>query len=79
MHQFCVYLSFVKFFEKRNNTKTSNSIEFHLLHNKKDNILLLTKQIPKEYHDFIDVFDEKKADRFPNSQHQENKNFLEAT
>ena len=29
------------------NTKTSSSIEFHLLHNKKDNVFLLTKQIPK--------------------------------
>ena len=49
------------------NTKTSNSIEFHLLHDKKEDVFLLTKQIPKEYHDFIDVFDKKKVDRFPDS------------
>ena len=49
------------------NTKTSNSIEFHLLHDKKDNVFLLTKQIPKEYHNFINVFDEEKANRFPDS------------
>ena len=49
------------------NTKTSNSIEFYLLHDKKEDVFLLTKQIPKEYHEFIDVFDKKKADRFPDS------------
>ena len=43
------------------NTKTSNSIEFHLLHDvKKDNFLLM-EQIPEEYHEFIRVFDEKEA------------------
>ena len=37
------------------NTKTSNSIEFHLLHDvKKDDFL---EQIPEEYHEFIRVFD----------------------
>ena len=49
------------------NTKTSNSIEFHLLHNKKEDTFLLMEQIPEEYHEFIDIFDEKKADRFPDS------------
>ena len=28
---------------------------------------ILTEQIPEEYHEFINVFDEKKADRFPDS------------
>ena len=43
------------------NTKTSNSIEFHLLHDvKKDNFLLM-EQIPEEYHEFIRVFDEEEA------------------
>ena len=49
------------------NTKTSNSIEFHLLHDKKDDVFLLTEQIPKEYHDFINMFNEEKADRFLDS------------
>ena len=42
------------------NTKTSNSIEFHLLHDvKKDD--LLTEQILEEYLEFIRVFDEEEA------------------
>ena len=49
------------------NTKTSNSIEFHLLHNVKKDDFLLTEQIPGEYHKFIRVFDEEKANRFPES------------
>ena len=49
------------------NTKTSNSIEFHLLHNEKKENFLLTEQIPEEYHEFINMFDEKKADQFPSS------------
>ena len=49
------------------NTKTSNSIEFHLLHNVKKDDFLLTEQIPKEYHEFIRVFDEKEANCFPES------------
>ena len=49
------------------NTKTSNSIEFHLLHNVKKDNFLLTEQIPEEYHEFIRVFDEEEANRFPES------------
>ena len=33
------------------NTKTSNSIEFHLLHDVKKDDFLLTEQIPEEYHE----------------------------
>ena len=43
------------------NTKTSNSIEFHLLHDAKKDDFLLTEQIPEEYHEFIRVFDEDEA------------------
>ena len=50
------------------NTKTSNSIEFHLLHDTKKDDFLLTEQIPEEYHEFIRVFNEKEANRFPESQ-----------
>ena len=49
------------------NTKTSNSIEFHLLHDAKKDDFLLMEQIPEEYHDFIRVFDEVEANRFPES------------
>ena len=47
------------------NTKTSNSIEFHLLHDIQKDNFLLTEQIPEEYHEFIRVFDEDEANRFP--------------
>ena len=43
------------------NTKTSNSIEFHLLHDVKKDNFLLTEQIPEEYHKFIRVFDKEEA------------------
>ena len=49
------------------NTKTSNSIEFHLLHDVKKDDFLLTEQIPEEYHEFIRVFDEEEANHFPKS------------
>ena len=49
------------------NTKTSNSIELHLLHNVKKDDFLLTEQIPEEYHEFIRVFDEEEANHFPES------------
>ena len=48
-------------------TKTSNSIEFHLQHDDKKEDLPLDEQIPMEYHEFLDVFDEDKTDRFPES------------
>lgn len=48
-------------------TKTSNSIEFHLKHDEKKEELTLEEQIPQEYHDYLDVFNEEKADRFPES------------
>src|SRR6202789_2585575 len=49
------------------NTKTSNSIEFHLEHDEKKKEIPLNQQIPAEYHEYLDVFDEEKADRFPDS------------
>ena len=49
------------------NTKTSNSIEFHLLHDVKKDDFLLTEQIPEEYHKFIRVLNEKEANCFPES------------
>ena len=49
------------------NSKTTNSIEFHLQHNEQKETVSLTEQIPREYHEFINIFDEHKADRFPES------------
>ena len=49
------------------NTKTLNSIEFHLLHDVKRDNFLLTEQIPEEYHEFIRVFNEEEVNRFPES------------
>jgi hypothetical protein len=47
------------------NTKTSNTIEFHLKYDKKKEELPLEQLIPEEYREYLDVFDEGKADRFP--------------
>lgn len=47
------------------NTKTSSSIEFHLKHDDKEKEIPIDQQIPTEYHEYLDVFDEEKADRFP--------------
>ena len=47
------------------NSKTLNSIEFHLTNDEKKADLPLAQQIPEEYHEYLDVFDNKKADRFP--------------
>jgi hypothetical protein len=48
-------------------SKTTNSIEFHLQFDEKKEEIPLEKQVPKEYHKYLDVFDEIKADRFPDS------------
>jgi len=47
------------------NTKTTTSQLLHQTHDEKKKDILLKEQIPEEYHKFLDVFDEKKADRFP--------------
>ena len=49
------------------NTKTSNSIEFHLFNDEKKDNFLLTEYIPEKYHKFIKVFDEQEANQFPES------------
>ena len=43
----------------------STSIQAEINQQKED--LPLTEQIPKEYHEYMDVFDEIKADHFPES------------
>ena len=47
------------------NTKTSISIEFHLKHDEEKKEVPLDKQIPAEYHKYLDVFNKEKADQFP--------------
>ena len=47
------------------NAKTSNAIEFHLKHDEKKENLPLKQLVPEALHDYLDVFDENKADRFP--------------
>jgi len=50
------------------NAKTTTSQLLHQTHDEKKKDVLLKEQIPAEYHEFLDVFDEKKADRFPEEQ-----------
>jgi len=47
------------------NAKMTTSRLLHQTHNEKKKVVPLKEQIPEEYHQFLDVFDEKKADRFP--------------
>jgi len=49
------------------NTKTTTQL-LHQTHDEKKKDIPLKEQIPEEYHKFLDVFDEKKADRFPEEQ-----------
>ena len=46
-------------------TSTATAIQAEINQQKED--LPLTDQIPKEYHQYLDVFDEVKAERFPES------------
>jgi reverse transcriptase-like protein/aspartyl protease len=55
------------------NAKTSNSIEFHLKHDRKEEELPLDQQVPKPYHAYLEVFNESKADRFPESRSWDHK------
>jgi len=55
------------------NAKTSNAIEFHLKHDEKKEELPLEQQIPTEYHDYLDVFNEEKANRFPEARSWDHK------
>ena len=37
--------------------------------NQQKKVLPLEEQVPKEFHDFLDIFSEEKAARFPETQH----------
>ena len=47
------------------NAKTTTAIEFHLKHDDKKENLPIDQQIPEPFHDYLDVFDKEKANRFP--------------
>jgi len=47
------------------NVKMTTSQLLHQTHDEKKKVIPLKEQILEEYHEFLDVFDEKKADRFP--------------
>ena len=47
------------------NAKSTMATEIQAEINLKKKILPLEEQIPKEFHDFLDVFSEEKAARFP--------------
>jgi transposase InsO family protein len=49
------------------NAKMTISNELHIKHDAKKKDLPLSEQIPSAYHDYLNVFDEQKAGRFPES------------
>ena len=49
------------------NAKMSMAMEIQAELNRKKTDLPLEEQIPKEFHDFLDIFSEEKAARFPES------------
>jgi len=50
------------------NAKLTTSQLLHQTHDEKKKVVPLKEQILEEYHEFLDVFDEKKADHFPEEQ-----------
>ena len=50
------------------NAKLTTSQLLHQTHDVKKNVVPLKEQILEEYHKFLDVFDEKQADCFPEEQ-----------
>jgi hypothetical protein len=49
------------------NAKTGIAMELAIKENKKKADLLVEKLIPEDLHDFLNVFDDNKANRFPKS------------
>jgi len=50
------------------NAKITTSQQLHFTHNEKKKEISLEEKIPKEYHKFLDIFDEKKANQFSEEQ-----------
>ena len=49
------------------NAKTNLAMVMAIENNLKKKELLVTEMVPPEYHEFLDVFDEQKANWFPES------------
>jgi hypothetical protein len=56
------------------NVKTGIAMELAIKENKKKADLLVEKLIPEDLHNFLDVFDDNKANRFPESNVWDHKN-----
>src|SRR5271155_5383905 len=50
------------------NAKTNVAMQLAIEENKKKEDLPITELVPKEYHKYLDVFDEEQENRFPDSQ-----------
>ena len=50
------------------NAKTNLAMDMAIENNLKKKELSVTEMVPLEYHEFLDVFDEQKANQFPESQ-----------
>ena len=49
------------------NAKTNVAMQLAIAENKKKEDIPVTELVPQEYHDYLDVFDEEQANRFPDS------------
>ena len=55
------------------NAKTNLAMDMAIKANLKKKEVLITELVPSEYHEFLDVFDEEKANRFPESRKWDHK------
>ena len=55
------------------NAKTNLAMDMAIEANLKKKEISITELVPSEYHEFLDVFDEDKANRFPESQQWDHK------
>ena len=55
------------------NAKTNLAMDMAIKANLKKKEIPVTELVPLEYHEFLDVFDEDKANRFPESQRWDHK------
>src|ERR1700689_2489010 len=65
----------INFFEEEVwiNAKTNTAMELAIEENKKKEDLSVEEIIPQTYHEYLDVFDEEKANRFPEPQSWDHK------
>ena len=55
------------------NAKTNKAMELAIEENKKKADIPTEQMVPEEYHDYLDVFDEEKANRYPESRSWDHK------